>query len=51
MPPLEDPLDHDRSSPRKGLFTLTSNISKPGMVRNSPVVMQAKGPESQLVGH
>jgi len=26
MPPLEDVSDHERSSPRKGLFTPTSDI-------------------------
>ena len=51
MPPLEDASDHDRSSPRQGLFTPTSDISEPGMVRNSPIVMQAKGSESELVVH
>jgi len=45
MSPLKDALDHERSSPRQGLFTPTSNISKLGKVRNSPAVMQAKGPE------
>ena len=52
MPPLEDVSDHDRSSPRQGLFTPTSDtirVLEPGMVRNSPVVMQVKGSESQLV--
>jgi len=52
MPPLEDVSDHDRSSPRHRLFTPTSDtvkVSEPGMVRNSPVVMQVKGLESQLV--
>jgi len=51
MPPHEDALFHDRSSPRQGLFTSTSDISKPGMVRNSPSIMQAKGSKSQLVVH
>jgi len=49
MPPLEDASDHDRSSPRQGLFTLTSNtvrVLEPGMVRNSPTIMQIKGLES-----
>jgi len=49
MPPLEDASDHDRFSPRQGLFIPTLDISEPGMVRNSRVVMQAKGSESQLV--
>jgi len=35
MPPLEDALDHDRSSPRQGLFTPTLDISEQGMVKNS----------------
>jgi len=43
MPPLEDASNHDKSSPKQRLFTPTSNISEPGMVRNSPAVMQAKG--------
>ena len=52
MPPLEDASDHDRSSPRQMLFTPTSDTIKvleSGMVRNSPVVMEAKGLESQIV--
>ena len=46
---LKDASYHDRSSPRQGLFTPTSDISEPGMVRNSHVGMQAKGSKSQLV--
>jgi len=52
IPPLKDASDHDMSSPRQGLFTPNSDrvrVSKSGMVRNSPAVMQAKGSESQLV--
>jgi len=54
MPHLEDVSDHDRFSPRQGLFTPTSDtirVSESGMARNSPVVMQAKDLESQLVVH
>jgi len=46
MPLLEDASDHDRSSPRQGLFTPTFDtvkVSKLGMLRNSLVVMQGKG--------
>jgi len=49
MLPLENASDHDRSSPRQGLFTPTLDISKPGLVRSSPAVMQAKSSKSQLV--
>ena len=51
MSSLEDASDHDRSSPKQSLFTPTLDISEPGMVRNSPAFMQAKGSESQLVVH
>jgi len=42
MASLKDASDHDKSSPRQGLFIPTSDtimVSKLGMVRNSPTVM------------
>ena len=49
MPSLEDASDHDRSPPRQGLSTPTLDFPKSKMLRNSPVVMQAKGSESHSV--
>jgi len=49
MPPLEDTSYHDRSPSRQGLSTPTSDFPKSGMLRNSPVVMQAKGLNSHSV--
>jgi len=52
MPPLENALDIDRSSPKQGLSTPTSDIVRVlelGMERDSPALMQAKGSDSQLV--
>ena len=46
MPPLEDASDYDRSPSKQGLSTPTSNFPKPGMLRNSPTVMQAKSSKS-----
>jgi len=49
MPLLEDASNHDRSPSRQGLFTPTSDFPEPMMLRNSPVVMQAKGSKSRSI--
>ena len=46
MPLLKDALHHDRSPSTQGLSTPTSDFPELGMIRNSPIVMQAKGSKS-----
>ena len=49
MPPIEYSSDHERSTSRQGLPTLTLDFPELGMLRNSLDVMQAKGSESHSI--